>query len=84
MGTTRLSSKGQVIIPKAIRAAHGWEAGMELAVEEGADGAVLLRPLNTAPAVRATELLGCTGYRGPRRSLADMKAAVETEARKHR
>ena len=30
MQTTKLSSKGQVIIPKALRASHQRQAGMEL------------------------------------------------------
>ncbi len=43
METTRLSSKGQVIIPKAVRSAHQWGVGLELEVIEMGDG-VLLRP----------------------------------------
>jgi AbrB family looped-hinge helix DNA binding protein len=43
METTKLSSKGQIIIPKGIRAAHQWEAGLELQVIDMGDG-VLLRP----------------------------------------
>lgn len=31
---TKVSSKGQVVIPKAYRQKLGWEAGMELIVEE--------------------------------------------------
>ena len=40
---TRISSKGQVVIPKADRQKLGWEAGTELIVEEAA-GQVLLKP----------------------------------------
>lgn len=32
METTKLSSKGQVIIPKAFRSTHHWEPGLELMV----------------------------------------------------
>jgi AbrB family looped-hinge helix DNA binding protein len=41
--TNRLSSKGQIIIPKAMRALHGWANGQEFIVEETEQG-VLLRP----------------------------------------
>jgi AbrB family looped-hinge helix DNA binding protein len=39
---TRVSTKGQVILPKAIRDKRKWTAGTELMVEETAEG-VLLR-----------------------------------------
>ena len=45
--TTTLSTKGQVILPKAIRDQLRWHAGTRLAVELTADG-VLLKPLTTA------------------------------------
>ena len=43
METTKLSSKGQVIIPKAFRSAHHWESGLELMVIDTGDG-LLLKP----------------------------------------
>jgi AbrB family looped-hinge helix DNA binding protein len=43
MAKTRLSSEGQVIIPKAVRDRHGWLPGLELEVEDRGD-AVVLRP----------------------------------------
>lgn len=43
METTKLSSKGQVIIPKAVRKTHHWETGLELVVIDAGDG-ILLRP----------------------------------------
>jgi bifunctional DNA-binding transcriptional regulator/antitoxin component of YhaV-PrlF toxin-antitoxin module len=45
METTKLSSKGQIILPVSIRLANQWQAGVEFAVENTAEG-VLLRPLN--------------------------------------
>ena len=81
--STRLSAKGQVVIPKAIREAGGWRPGLELEVEATDDGAILLpKSLGRARAVES--LLGCTGYRGPARSLAEMKAAVDREAKRRR
>lgn len=43
METTKLSSKGQVIIPKAFRSHLHWEPGLELAVIDTGDG-LLLKP----------------------------------------
>lgn len=43
METTRLSSKGQVIIPRAIRQLHHWEPGLELTVTDTGEG-ILLKP----------------------------------------
>ena len=43
METTKLSSKGQVIIPKALRSHHRWEPGLELMVIDTGDG-LLLKP----------------------------------------
>jgi len=75
MYTTRLSSKGQLIIPKAVRQAHEWERGVELIVEDRGDR-VVLRPLRPLPRTEVDEVRGCTGYRGPRRSLEEMEAAI--------
>ncbi len=75
MLTTRISSKGQLIIPKAVRRAHGWEAGVELIVEDRGDR-VVLRPVRPLPRTEVDEVRGCTGYRGPRRSLEEMEAAI--------
>ena len=46
---TRVSTKGQVILPKAIRDKRKWAAGTELTVEETTDGVLL----QAAPAFRA-------------------------------
>ncbi|MEZ5539053.1 MAG: AbrB/MazE/SpoVT family DNA-binding domain-containing protein [Pseudomonadales bacterium] len=43
METTKLSSKGQVIIPKAFRSSHCWEPGLELMAIDTGDG-LLLKP----------------------------------------
>jgi AbrB family looped-hinge helix DNA binding protein len=77
---TRLSTKGQLIIPKEIRDRFGWEPGQELLLEEG-DGFLLLRPQVDLPEAGLDDLVGCTGYHGPRRSLDDMEAAIAQGAR---
>lgn len=75
MQFTRMSSKGQVVIPHPIRAAHAWEPGLEFEVEDLAEG-VLLRPRPSLAQTSMADVVGCTGYVGPRRSLAEMRNAV--------
>jgi AbrB family looped-hinge helix DNA binding protein len=43
METRRMSSRGEITIPRAILESRGWKPGQEFAVEETADG-ILLRP----------------------------------------
>jgi AbrB family looped-hinge helix DNA binding protein len=84
--TTRLSSKGQIIIPKSVRDAHGWTSGTEFAVEVTGEG-ILLRP---KPAFEPTSLdavAGCLEYAGPSLTVDDMARSIdevlrETWARK--
>lgn len=83
MQTTRLSSKGQLIIPKAVREAHGWSEGTQFVIEECDDG-LLLKPAPSFPKTTVEELLGCTGYEGPALSIEDMDTAIADEARQHR
>ena len=61
METTRLSSKGQVILPKSVRDAHQWRPGTEFIVENTADG-VLLRPAKPFPPTRFEDVVGCLRY----------------------
>lgn len=81
--TTRLSTKGQLILPKEIRERHGWKPGTVLEVEDQGD-CVVLRVSADLPQTRLEDLVGCTGYRGPRRSLEEMAAAIAEGARKSR
>jgi AbrB family looped-hinge helix DNA binding protein len=80
---TRLSTKGQLIIPKEVRERHGWRPGTELIVEDRPDRVVLRAPVDL-PEVGLDDLVGCTGYRGPRRSLEEMEEAIERGAEESR
>jgi AbrB family looped-hinge helix DNA binding protein len=80
---TRLSTKGQLIIPKDIRERHGWTAGTELLVEDRGD-TVVLRRAEDLPITTLEDLVGCAGYRGPARSLKDMEAGIARGARERR
>jgi len=82
METTKLSSKGQVILPAAIRSAKQWKPGVEFSVESTSAG-VLLRPIKSVPGATLDEVVGCAGYSGKPHSVAEMDKAItaETKAR---
>jgi len=44
---TKLSSKGQLVVPKAVRDRHGWKPGDEIELVESGAG-VILRAVPTA------------------------------------
>ena len=81
MSTTRLSSKGQVIIPKSIRDERGWQAGTAFDIEERPEG-LLLKPRPAIPRTTIDDAFGCMHYDGPVRSIEDMDEAVAAEARR--
>ncbi len=58
--TTRLSTKGQVILPKSVRERRGWKAGEKLVVEDRPEG-VLLRRLEPQAHTRYEDVAGCLG-----------------------
>ena len=76
METTKLSSKGQIILPKAIRAAHNWDTGIEFAVEDTPDG-VLLRPLKPFLPTQLKDVYGCVASIGKAKSREDMDAGIK-------
>ncbi|MBW8728684.1 MAG: AbrB/MazE/SpoVT family DNA-binding domain-containing protein [Inquilinus limosus] len=79
--TTTVSTKGQVILPSAIRQRREWRAGTRLLVEETAEG-VLLRPLPAFPETRPEDVFGSLPHRGKPKSLEEMDAGVLAEARR--
>ena len=82
MEKTRLSNKGQVVIPKAVRALHGWKAGLELVIEDVGDG-IKLKPIKPYEETKIEDVLGCVGYEGPKKSLKDMEAAIAKGAKEN-
>jgi AbrB family looped-hinge helix DNA binding protein len=78
-----LSTKGQVILPKAIRERQRWSAGTELTVEDTPDG-VLLKAKPVFGPTRPEDVFGSLRYDGPTKSVAEMNAALVAEAlRRH-
>ena len=78
METTKLSSKGQVVLPAAIRTANQWQPGVEFAVEDTGDG-VLLRPLKPFAATTLDSVIGCAGYVGKAHTAGEMDKAITAE-----
>jgi AbrB family looped-hinge helix DNA binding protein len=83
METTRLSSKGQIILPKAVRDAHHWGPGTDFSVEDTGDG-VLLRPIKFTQPSRLDDVVGCLRIHGPARTIEEMDAAISDEVRARR
>ena len=80
--TTRLSSKGQVVIPAGVRRALGWQPGERLSVEVGpaGDRALVLRrraPDDAEPAL-------ARGYDWLERSKLDLVETLHESRRRAR
>jgi AbrB family looped-hinge helix DNA binding protein len=83
METTRLSTKGQIVLPKTIRASRAWGVGTEFTVEETSDG-ILLRPVGPFPETDLDQVVGCLKSKRKLKTPAQMRAAVEREViRRH-
>jgi AbrB family looped-hinge helix DNA binding protein len=78
---TRVSTKGQVVLPKAIRDKRGFGPGAELIVEERPEG-VLLRRAPKAGATRYEDVRGCLGPVDRVVSIEEMHEGVLEEARR--
>ncbi|EIC20350.1 AbrB/MazE/SpoVT family DNA-binding domain-containing protein [Thiorhodovibrio frisius] len=81
MNIIRLSNKGQIFIPDAVRARHHWETGTELILDDRGD-ALILRAAKPFAPTRVEDGLGCTGYQGSARTLEEMDAGIESELRR--
>jgi len=87
METTRLSTKGQIVLPKSIRTARAWKAGTEFTVEETREG-ILLKPASAVPKMTLEEFDAAMrpirekiAQRGKKPvTLAEMKAGIAAEA----
>jgi AbrB family looped-hinge helix DNA binding protein len=83
---TKLSSRGQIAIPKAIRTARRWKPGTVFVVQETSEGVLVKpKPVRKPKQKLATwdDLIGIAKYRGPRRSIREMDESVMEEASKH-
>jgi AbrB family looped-hinge helix DNA binding protein len=83
METTRLSTKGQIILPKGIRDSRAWGPGTEFTVEETGEG-ILLRPAALFADTTLEEVTGCLRSKLKSKTTAQMRAAMGREVvRRH-
>ncbi|MBN9561102.1 MAG: AbrB/MazE/SpoVT family DNA-binding domain-containing protein [Alphaproteobacteria bacterium] len=79
--TTTVSTKGQVILPAAIRRRRHWDAGTRLLVEETPEG-VLLKAAPLFKRTRVEDVFGSLPHRGPPKTLQEMQAGIAVEAQR--
>ena len=75
MSTARLSSKGQLIIPKPIRKAHGWDTGQELDVIDTEEG-IFLKSKSPFKQSTMDEVVGSLPYTGEPKTVEQMHEAI--------
>ena len=75
METTRLSTKGQIVLPKSIRVSRDWRPGTAFTIEETGDG-VLLRPAARFPPASLQEVAGCLQSKRKSQTPGQMRAAI--------
>jgi AbrB family looped-hinge helix DNA binding protein len=79
MQTTKLSRKGQVIIPKSLRSRYAWNTGQELSVIDTGDG-LLLKSSRLFIKTEPDRIAGILTYSGKPVSLEEMDAAIKKGA----
>ena len=80
METTKLSSKGQVIIPKHIRESYQWSTGLEFQLIEYQEG-ILLKPKAAFEKTSLADVTGCLQYNGPKKSDEEIFNAMKQAVR---
>ena len=81
MARTRLSSKGQLVVPREVRERHGWRAGTELEVEDRGDVVVLRRAEPLFPPTTIEQVRGSAKYEGPPVPIEDFDKGIEEHIR---
>lgn len=79
--TTTVSTKGQVILPSAIRQQRKWGAGTRLVVEDTPEG-VLLKAAPAFVETRPEDVFASLPYSGKPKTLEEMDAGVLAEAQR--
>ncbi|WP_311028402.1 AbrB/MazE/SpoVT family DNA-binding domain-containing protein [Mesorhizobium koreense] len=79
----RISSKGQLVLPKAVREAYGLGPGSEVDIESAGDS-IVLKPLHKKARRTYTidEVAGFLKYDGPPVTVEDMERGILEEAKR--
>jgi AbrB family looped-hinge helix DNA binding protein len=80
MQTTKISSKGQIVLPKSVREARHWPPGTKLAVEEVPEG-VLLRHVKPFVPTTFDQVRGILKYKGRPKTLEEMDEGIKKTIR---
>lgn len=76
MDSTKLSSKGQIVIPKEFRDIYNWQPGLEFVVIDTGDG-LIIRPKRPFPNTSLEEVAGSLPHDGPPVTLEEMEQAIQ-------
>jgi AbrB family looped-hinge helix DNA binding protein len=81
METTKLSSKGQVVIPKSLRDSHRWKTGIEFMVIDTADG-LLLKPKGPFAPASLSDVAGMLKHKVAARTDQEIETALRKDVRR--
>ena len=79
METTRLSTKGRLVLPKPLRTSRAWGPGTEFTVEETVEG-ILLRPAGRLSEATLDQVAGCLRSKRKSKTPEQTRASIRREA----
>jgi AbrB family looped-hinge helix DNA binding protein len=78
---TKMSTKGQVVLPKALRDKRRLKGGARFVVEDRPDG-ILLKPVEARKKFTIDDWAGVLKYKGPSHTVEEMNEAIVTEVQR--
>ncbi len=81
MEITRLSTKGQIVLPKHIRVTRAWRPGTKFAIEESGEG-ILLRPAESFAKSDLAEVAGCLRSRRKPETPSQTRTPIPREVKR--
>lgn len=76
-----MSTKGQVVLPKALREKRRLKGGARFVVVDRPDG-ILLKPVEAKKKLSIDDWSGILKYRGPSHTIEEMNEAIVKEVRR--